>query len=194
MRFDEYVENTRRTWNKKEVLEENLNHAFLGLTDESGEIAKAYKRNLAYGTELDKTNVAEEIGDLMYFTARVLDELQFKDSDKLYLEFNRTIKTPLKETPKASEIDVVLAIASRASNIFVAVSTSDGSIIVRALTDLLLAIKTLSVLIDIKLDSIMEANIEKLKKRYPEKFENEKALNRDIEAETKTVEENVRRT
>lgn len=37
------------------------------------------------------------------------------------------------------------------------------------------------------LEEIMVANIEKLKIRYPEKFTEEKALNRDLEAEKETL-------
>ncbi len=42
--------------------------------------------------------------------------------------------------------------------------------------------------LDLDFQTIMEKNIAKLKKRYPEKFTEDKALNRDLEAERKVLE------
>jgi NTP pyrophosphatase (non-canonical NTP hydrolase) len=45
----------------------------------------------------------------------------------------------------------------------------------------------------IDFEEVLHKNIEKLKKRYPEKFSNEKALNRDLEEERKVLENKKRR-
>lgn len=42
--------------------------------------------------------------------------------------------------------------------------------------------------LDVDMNRIMAQNIEKLKTRYPDKFTSEAALNRDLEAERKTLE------
>lgn len=50
-------------------------HASLGLQDESGEIAKAVKSHLFYGTPLDRVNLVEEAGDALWYIALLCDSL-----------------------------------------------------------------------------------------------------------------------
>lgn len=192
MMYKEYVENTRRTWKKSEDKMVNVNHAILGLIDESGELAKAYKSNLAYGTDLDKVNVQEELGDLCYFTARLLDELQFGEQDKLFANINKIVGNPLPKKVEATELDVVFAISVRTANVFVSITTNDGTLIVKAVEDLMYAIKTMTELLNVKLSSILEANIAKLKERYPDNFTEEAAVDRDLKAESDAIKDNVR--
>jgi len=42
-------------------------HAVLGITSEAGEIADAVKKWVAYGKEIDRVNLLEEMGDLVHF-------------------------------------------------------------------------------------------------------------------------------
>lgn len=53
----------------------NLLHAALGLATEAAEIADALKKHIYYGKPLDKVNLAEEIGDQMWYCAIVAREL-----------------------------------------------------------------------------------------------------------------------
>lgn len=55
-----------------------LLHAALGLVTESGEFADALKKHLFYQKPLDEVNLKEEIGDILWYAAIALDEL---DSD-----------------------------------------------------------------------------------------------------------------
>lgn len=50
-------------------------HAVLGLADEVGEMAKALKSHLYYGTEFDLDNLAEEIGDALWYVALLSDAI-----------------------------------------------------------------------------------------------------------------------
>lgn len=50
-------------------------HAVLGLADEAGELAKAVKRSLFYRTELDRDNMIEEAGDVLWYLSLLLDAL-----------------------------------------------------------------------------------------------------------------------
>lgn len=95
------------------------NHSIIGLLTEIGELADAYKRCIYYGKELDTVNVKEEISDVCWYLAILLDTLS------------------------------------------------------------------------LTFDECMSANIEKLRKRYPDKYTHEAALNRDLEAERKVLEETV---
>lgn len=44
-----------------------LLHAVIGMCTETGELQDALKRKLLYGKDLDKTNMIEELGDVMWY-------------------------------------------------------------------------------------------------------------------------------
>ena len=52
-------------------------HAVMGLTTEVGELADAYKRHVFYGAHVDPVNVVEEVGDICWYLAILMDELGF---------------------------------------------------------------------------------------------------------------------
>lgn len=94
-----------------------LLHAAMGLSSESGEFMDQMKRHILYGKPLDDVNLKEELGDLEWYIALAIDELQ----------------------------------------------TTFGI--------------------------IFETNIKKLRARYPNKFTEHDALNRDLEHERSVLEE-----
>lgn len=65
-----------------------LLHAAMGLTTEAGEFMDALKKYYFYGKALDRTNLLEELGDLLWYMAIALDEL---DSD-FSSEMDRVIR------------------------------------------------------------------------------------------------------
>lgn len=94
-----------------------IEHAVLGLCGEAGELAAIIERWLYYGQPFDKLNLAEELGDCLWYIAEACNTL------------------------------------------------------------------------DLKLDEIMQANINKLRRRYPDKFKSELAVEeaRNREAEMQEV-------
>jgi NTP pyrophosphatase (non-canonical NTP hydrolase) len=96
----------------------NLLHGAIGICTEAGELLDAFKKKLYYGKELDVTNVKEEIGDMMWYVAILMRELN--------LDF----------------------------------------------------------------DELLQINIDKLRARYPEKFSEANALNRDLKKERDILEGN----
>ena len=48
-----------------------LMHYALGLATEAGEFQDAIKRHIAYGKPLDQTNLKEEVGDILWYVARI---------------------------------------------------------------------------------------------------------------------------
>ena len=119
--MDDYVEKALRTESmlsdgRKRYQMERLIHAGLGLGTEVGEFQDALKRHLFYGIPIDRTNLIEELGDILWYVALAADVLR------------------------------------------------------------------------VNINEIQQRNIAKLKKRYPEKFEDTLALNRDLEKERETLE------
>lgn len=94
-----------------------LLHAAMGMVTESGEFMDALKKAIIYGKPLDKVNLAEELGDQMWYIAVACDAL------------------------------------------------------------------------GVPLGNVMGRNVAKLRARYPEKYSNECALNRDLEKERGILEQ-----
>ena len=100
----------------KELVETNVIHGAIGMATEAGELLDAVKKALFYNKPLDKTNLIEECGDILWYMAAVLKEC------------------------------------------------------------------------GVTVDDCMERNIAKLEKRFPEKFTEDKAENRDLAAERAALE------
>lgn len=59
----------------KEYDEKRLLHAALGMQTEAAEFSDAIKKSLFYGKPLDVVNLKEELGDLFWYVAIAIDEL-----------------------------------------------------------------------------------------------------------------------
>ena len=58
-----------------------LLHAMIGMCTESGEIQDQLKKHIFYGKPLDRTNLKEELGDLMWYIGVMSAELNVSLSD-----------------------------------------------------------------------------------------------------------------
>lgn len=74
---EEYKDQALRTESTEHpnlcTCEARVLHGVLGLADETGELAKAVKAHLYYDHPLDKTNLAEELGDVLWYINLILD-------------------------------------------------------------------------------------------------------------------------
>lgn len=53
----------------------NILHAAVGISGEAGELLDAVKKHWAYGKELDKVNVIEELGDLEFYMQAMRNQI-----------------------------------------------------------------------------------------------------------------------
>lgn len=67
---------------------DRLLHAGIGIATESGEFLDALKKTVFYGKELDKVNLKEELGDVLWYIAIAMDEL----GTDFETEMNRNIE------------------------------------------------------------------------------------------------------
>ena len=84
-------------------------HATMGLCTESGELTDQLKKHLFYGAELDRVNLIEEAGDLMWYLAILFDELN-TSFEEVMSSNNAKLRSryPEKFTPKhAARRDLV---------------------------------------------------------------------------------------
>lgn len=58
-------------------------HACVGIAGESGELLDAVKKTWIYGKQLDRENVLEECGDLLFYIQAMLTECGFTIDDAI---------------------------------------------------------------------------------------------------------------
>ena len=118
--IDWYNEETKKTLTQDygAPVDDHILHAALGIGSEAGEILDALKKQHAYNKPIDKVNMIEEVGDVMWY----------------------------------------VMLMCRALNV--------------------------------DLETVCRTNIEKLKARYPNQWNQEDALNRDLDKERKILEKN----
>lgn len=83
MSNESYMEFVRRLTSdqheiaSKKLTPENVHllHALIGISGETGEKWDNFKRFLFYGQEIDRENLREELGDLLYYVGMAIDWL-----------------------------------------------------------------------------------------------------------------------
>lgn len=75
MELREYQEQAKRTNAPMPDHYGNMTsiHMLMGMATELGELTDPFKKNLAYGKEIDWTNVEEELADLMWYIVNFCD-------------------------------------------------------------------------------------------------------------------------
>ena len=66
-----------------------LLHGSCGIATEAGELLDAMKKHIFYGKEIDTVNIVEEIGDLMWYSAILLDELGVEFEEVMEKNINK---------------------------------------------------------------------------------------------------------
>lgn len=138
----------------------NVLHMALGIKTEIAEIYDIFKRELAYGKLVDIINLEEEIGDLMWYL------------------------TNLNTISKG-------ALVNRSNKLAYIIDNSLGFFVTFLYEDYQQALYLIARLIekyDLDMGQILNKNIAKLKARFPEKFTQEKALNRNLNKERDILE------
>lgn len=80
--LDEYQEHTSRTDGQKEApLDKQLSMGIMGLCGEAGEVTELVKKFLFHGHGLDQGKFRKELGDVLYYLARLAAYKGLKLSD-----------------------------------------------------------------------------------------------------------------
>ena len=83
----------------------DLLHASMGLVTEAGEFQDALKKHLFYGKNLDKVNLREEIGDILWYCAIALKAL---DSDFESVMATNIAKLKMRYPDKFTEESAII--------------------------------------------------------------------------------------
>jgi NTP pyrophosphatase (non-canonical NTP hydrolase) len=165
----------------------NHRHMDIGVITEIGELFDIFKKNLAYGKALDIVNLGEELADTSWY---IVNKATFhnitleEDLYKVVGEFKDILNTQIFTTTELS-IDVksegILLLLLRAY-------TLGNSSIFDSPVVQLASLACIAEYYGLDYFQCLTNNIDKLKVRYPEKFTEEAALSRDLEAERKELE------
>lgn len=199
MNFHEYAPLARRTLKLMPTFRQHNIHMGLGVAGEFGELIDAAKKVAVYGKPYDHVNTTEEAGDVLWYIANLLPELMVDPGyaqtalDRGYakgLQFQQ--KLDMSDPFNYPEVLLSLnkAVADMAANM--GQLNPDG---VPGSHYAVLVIETfvgnvgiICGLLGIDPSHAMQRNIEKLAKRYGDKYSDVAALNRDLGGERKVLE------
>lgn len=171
MNLKTYIELSERTLIDKGQMM-NLLHAQMGIMTECGELADQIKRHLFYGTELDIVNVKEEIGDIMWYTA-----ILFRRDKIFSLNYNYSFDNDIKDLPEVFKVlSTIIEMSQDLDEYEVSENIYYG---------LLYIVKYFK----LDIEDILEKSINKLLARFPDKFSEHHAVNRDLKKERQVLEE-----
>ena len=162
--------------------EKNVHHLNLGLLTEKGEFLDPFKKTLAYGKDLDIVNVGEELADYCWYLSAALHFSGKKDS--FSSTFSQIVNLIDKRLAKDKEFNEAKTLFKDKPYV---VALNLHKELEGKVTDLS-SIYTFCKVIDIDFWQILTNNNEKLKVRFPNKFSQERALNRDLDTERNKLE------
>lgn len=193
MKFAEYLPLAIRTCKELPVAD-HINHMGLGIVGEMGEIVDQLKKAYIYGKPLDQVNIVEEVGDVAWYVAGVINLFPnlhgYLDTDELPNSVNlerlndaksNVTRTILLNTMSASNLVVDLGVIVDAGGI----NSEDAESVAKTLCMFLYAT---AILLDVDLGQAYDVNIAKLAKRYGDKYSDYAATNRDLNAERAILE------
>lgn len=67
MQLNDYSISALKTVNRMKYRREDYMHMAAGIAGEAGEVLDLVKKNFAYGKELDRDKLVEELGDLIWY-------------------------------------------------------------------------------------------------------------------------------
>ena len=166
MNIGQYQENASRTCPDLGSLEKNLLHMDIGIFTEMGEIADIFKKWFAYGKEIDLVHLGEEIADVAWY--------QINKDRFMGIIYDEHLFIPFLELNYPIENEVLMRNVINYSQL----SASPIQIVYIICENF-----------GLDFYKLLENNINKLKVRYPKKFNMADALNRNLENERKVLEQ-----
>lgn len=174
---------------KRNTGPEGLQHATVGMTGEAGELLDAIKKVWVYGRERDRKNEVEELGDFEFYFEAGLQTLRAQDRPELS-EVNHEIIAELVKKFDGSQIVAVSQLTAAAAGML-SLSTvmfdplSEVEERKEAFGQIEEALSTVDAMLaltystlGIARDEALQANVAKLRVRYPQGYTDAAAIAR----------------
>lgn len=183
----EYQELAARTCPNLTGEHENERHMNLGVMTEIGEALDIFKKLLAYNKPMDVVNLGEELADISWYIVnkcRLFNVLLTEEFEKVVEEVATLEKEQLfSEKGLSKEVKSEALLTAILTTYLTPVENFFAAPIVQ-----LAIFSHIASWYDLDYFQCLTNNIDKLKVRYPEKFTEEAAQNRDLEAERTELE------
>lgn len=185
MNWKDYKKEAERTLSSQfncDIDDQKVLHSIIGMMTEIDELLENYD------SKMDEINKMEEISDFMWYFSILsrmysidlsTDDKTIKYISKDFINEKELVYSILKKCLKLLDMQKKKFFYNKNINI------ENFLEIISDISYLLLIYTKIN---NIDLEKSMEVNINKLYKRYPEKFSSDKAINRDLETERKILE------
>jgi NTP pyrophosphatase (non-canonical NTP hydrolase) len=157
----------------------NYSHMALGLAGEIGELVECIGTDLKFN--IDKANLGEEIGDLYWYLANYANMRNIEIPETLQVDVPNVECLDFLIIKIGELVDVIKRYMAYNKEF-------DRTKEVLLVCDVRLALQVVENTYQLDGADIRARNIAKLKARFPEKFSDHLAVNRDLETERKTLE------
>lgn len=179
MNLNEYQQQAKRTLVQLACERDDMLHMAMGVTTEFSELLDIIKKEFAYGKKIDLVHLSEEIGDIYWYIANACNIAKIKPQTTRHVKYN----DGLFWVHTLYDIHTMYDAAQN--------YTTDESCIneIKNIIEWLI-VRADAITSHFKLErgKILQTNINKLKARYPDKFTQDKAINRDLTKERKILE------
>lgn len=164
------------------ALKLNLSHMLLGLNSEIKELVECVGTNLKVSSKVDLVNLGEELGDLYWYIANYANLRRVPLPDEVDMQ------DLVEEQCLDHLIDNVGELTDVVKRFVAYNKAIDRTKEIDAVYGICQALRLFEDTYGIEGNHIRLRNINKLRARYPEKFSDDLAVNRDIEKERKELE------
>jgi NTP pyrophosphatase (non-canonical NTP hydrolase) len=82
----------QQSWRASSFENVELLHGAMGISTEAGEILDVLKKQIYYGKQLDKVNLAEEVGDVLWYCALILRNIGMSFEEAAQMNINKLQK------------------------------------------------------------------------------------------------------
>mgnify|MGYP001562923263 CR=1 FL=1 len=170
MKFEEYQKLSIRTNKWLSSIQFDVAHMLLGMNGEINELNDALE-------SVDKVNQAEELADIAWYVSN------YASIRNLHLDESKALLVRGDYNGLVYQISTLTDIAKKWIIYNKEIDTTEEQKICQNILSILYHFD-----IEINFSKALQNNIDKLKKRYPEKYSDENAQNRDLAAERKELE------
>jgi NTP pyrophosphatase (non-canonical NTP hydrolase) len=171
--LEEYQKLASRTCADLKKNKINNLHMKMGLITELAEAIDVYKKKIAYNKDIDYVNLQEElIGDVLWYAVNYcrINKITLPSLPESLLESQKPFYT---DEQYVTHIINMVKLATKPK---------------KNISNIITRIYILSTYLNFDFYQSLTNNINKLMVRYPEKFDTDKAINRDLETERKRLE------
>lgn len=173
--LQEYQEQATRTLARLDSYRKDMFHMNSGIKTEQSELLDILKRHFAYGKAIDRVNFIEEVGDICWYA-----------SNK---NFMHGVANDISYDPPFLSVLIAQKFTDLLS---VAEFLEEIDLNKQQPNSILYCCKKLCDFMNFDFNECLYLNIAKLYKRYPEKFDESFALDRDLDGERTILENGIK--